>query len=558
MFELETQRAKPSPLLKFLDEEAVEAPAAVVSVAAPVSEANRGMSRTAVMAVINPKNLKPIVKDGVTYCLECKLPGVDKEFGLGICCMGCTDKKWKQYDRDHKFKTNKNVGTNGKKKITKRTREQMIDREEDYKGPCKQCGNMVTGGYLCDVCLMKKHEAKFTLKQGEVELYRGNDGPKEDNVVRQIVAIDADSIEPDNTEWIWQDKIPDGSITWILGQPNNAKSVMTIEIAACATTGKEWPDGSKNTVGAVKVLMYCGEDSLKKVVVPRLIAAGADRSKIKFLDRRSFRTMAGDNDPEKRPLNLTQDLDILMELIKENPGYKMIIVDPITSIFGDKNIGKNEEVDPVLQHLIDFCEEAKVAFVGVTHVPKRQTNMAIEKIAGGSAVAGSAKSAFMLSRDPESDNKNDHILTMVKYNYTGNSNGQKFSTKGLEVEFKGKTLKTVKIAWGEITTLDGNDIMAHQNSKKEMRDKQADACEMFLLTFLADGPQRSPDVYAAALAAGKFSDNTVRNALKRIGGGWYDRRNQREGYWMTLTPNTPFPFGETMQDERVMANVEQM
>lgn len=509
-------------LVKFLDEES--------------------MTRDQAMRVLNPQNFKPLIIDGVKHCIHCKKPGIDYQHGLGIACYQCVEQKW--WEHDHPKRTTTNSKNKGKRKP-------LRDHEEDYKGLCKNgCGSYCNGGYLCDVCLMKKHEAKFELKAGESELYRGNFGPKEENVFRQIVAIDADSLEPDNTEWIWQDKIPDGSITWILGQPNNAKSVMTCDIAASASTGRDWPDGSKNTLGAVKVLMYCGEDSLKKVVVPRLIAAGADRSKIKFLDRKSFRIMAGDNEPEKRPLNLVQDLDILMELIKANPGYKMIIVDPITSIFGDKNIAKNEEVDPVLQHLIDFCEEAKVAFVGVTHVPKRQTNMAIEKIAGGSAIAGSAKSAFMLSQDPESDYKHDHILTMVKWNYTGNSNGQKFSTKGLEVDFKGKTLKTVKIAWGEITTLDGNDIMAHQNSKKEMKDSAVERCMVFLQTFLADGSKRSTEVYDTGMAhPDKYSSDTIQKALKKMGGKHVDGRKVGRGncWWMALQgKESPAFEGETI------------
>lgn len=204
--------------------------------------------------------------------------------------------------------------------ILAKKQKQQQTCEENWGGYCKgECGKYITGEYVCHECRTKAAEVNFALKPGEVELYRGPVGKPEDKVVKQIVVKDASKIEPDDTTWVWEHRIPEGAITWCLGQPNNAKSLLTIEVAACATTGRDWPDWVKNTMPPSKVLMYCGEDSLSKIVVPRLMAAGADLAKIGFLDRKSFRTVAGDNNPEKRPLDLSQDCDTLIELIKQNP-----------------------------------------------------------------------------------------------------------------------------------------------------------------------------------------------------------------------------------------------
>jgi putative DNA primase/helicase len=428
--------------------------------------------------------------------------------------------------------------------------------EENWGGPCRGgCGKYNQGEFVCADCRKKAAEKSFALKPGEVELYRGSVGKPEDKVVKQIVVVDAASLEPDNIEWVWQDRIVDAAVNWCLGQPNNAKSVLTVEIAACASTGRDWPDKKKNTLGAMDVLMYCGEDSLTKVVIPRLIAAGADLKRIKFLDRKSFRVVAGDNEPEKRGLDLTQDLDDLLLMVKKHPKTKLLIVDPITGVFGDKDIGKNKESNPVFEKLIDFCEASGVAFVGVLHMPKLTTNSSIDKIPGGSAVRGSAKSAFMVSHDTDSDNRYDHELTMVKWNYTGVTDGLKFKTVTETLEHKGKKIETVKIVPGEATSNVADDVLAKQNAKPGERDKQKDKCEMFLMTFLADGPQRSPKVYAAALSAGRFSDDTVKRALKSIGGDHIDRRDKHEGYWMTLTPGSPFPEVRS-EEQQVIADVE--
>jgi putative DNA primase/helicase len=428
------------------------------------------------------------------------------------------------------------------------------DNEEAYSGSCKGgCGNVVQGEYVCHDCREKAKAKSFALRSGEIELWRGDVKDGDGRLTRQIVAVSADSIQPERMGWVWRDRIPDEAITWILGQPNNAKSLLTIEIAACATTGKAWPDGTENTMGAVDVLMLCFEDSLSKQVVPRLIAAGADLTRIKFLDRKSFRThLDGDPEPSKKGLDLTEHLPALLEILKANPQFKLIIVDPIRDIFGKARMTHDMEVGPVLADLIEFCEKAHVAFVGVVHVPKHQTNSAMEKIAGGSAVAASAKSAFMLSRDTESDDKHHHVMTMVKWNYTAKTGGIKYSTVTGIVEHKGVQIEIAQIVWGETTDIIADDVLKAQNAKPMERDRQKDKCEMFLMTLLKDEAKRSPEVYAEALKLG-FSDTTVKRALKNIGGYHLDRRAQHlGGYWMSLTP-APLLEAVEAEEQKTMA-----
>jgi hypothetical protein len=260
--------------------------------------------------------------------------------------------------------------------------------EENWGGLCKGgCGEYITGQFVCNKCKAKAAEKNFALNPGEHQIYRGNEGEPSLKIVKQVVVIGAADGDIEDISWLWPNKIPLGCATWCMGQPNNAKSLMTCAITACVTTGKDFPDGSANTVPASRVLMYSGEDSLSKIVRPRLLAHGADLTKVQFLDRKSFRTIAGDNEPEKRPLDLSQDCGVLLAAVKANPDIKLIIADPITGIFGQKSINKNEEANPIFEQLIDFCEASGIAFLGVLHVPKRTTNSSIEKIAGGTAVA---------------------------------------------------------------------------------------------------------------------------------------------------------------------------
>jgi hypothetical protein len=432
--------------------------------------------------------------------------------------------------------------------------------EENWGGPCRGgCGKVITGQFTCNDCKKKKAETNFTLNPGEVELWRGAVSTKDKDgeqlmMTRQVVMRKATSIKPRPQEWLWQDRIPKGAITWIVGQPGNAKSLLTIEITAAATTGKDWPDGSKNTNGTMKVLMFCGEDDLATTVIPRLMAAGANLENVGFLDNKAFRGTVGESKVPGRSIDLSQDMETLMQIIKANPDFKLLICDPITGIFGSKKITKDEEVNPILEELVDLCQQTGLTFVGISHTPKRQTNSAIEKISGGSAVAGKCRAAFMLSQDPDSDGDHDHLMTIIKGNLTGNKKGMKYTTVPAAVKDEnGKEIAIVKISWSkEECNMTADDVLVKQNSRKADDDRQIARCGAFLRTYLAKGPMRSPDVYDAAKMQ-EFGQTTVKRALKNIGGDHIDRRNQREGYWMTLTPGAPFPVDVVEREQVTMA-----
>jgi hypothetical protein len=438
-----------------------------------------------------------------------------------------------------------------KRRAAKRAPKQQPICEENWGGPCHGgCGKIVQGEFYCHGCRTKKAETNFTLKEGEVELYRGIVGKLEDKIIKQVVAVKGTSVKAEPMTWMWKERLPDGAITWIVGQPGNAKSLLTIEIAACASAGRDWPDEEKNTMGAVKVLMFCGEDDLKRTVLPRLLAAKADMSNIDFLDSKSFRGTVGDSKVPGRSIDLDQDMETLLGMIKAHPEYKLLICDPITGIFGAKSINKDQEVNPILEELNTLCQGTGLTFLGVCHVPKRSTNSSMEKIAGGSSVAGKCRAAFMLSGDPDSDDKHDHLMTSVKTNLSGEKSGLKYKTVPTVVVQDGVEIPIVKIEWGEKTDMTADDVLLAQNSKKDSRDRQQDKCDAFLAAYLAEEPKRSPDVYKAAEAQG-YGASTVKRSLENLKGRHVDGRKigKGQGWWMTL-PGVDFP---APKEEKLMA-----
>jgi hypothetical protein len=89
------------------------------------------------------------------------------------------------------------------------------------------------------------------------------------------------TVQPQRVEWLWAGRIPRGKLTIIDGDPGLGKSVLTVDLAARVSRGYPMPDGEpgedREPAG---VLILSAEDGLEDTIVPRLVAAGADLSRI--------------------------------------------------------------------------------------------------------------------------------------------------------------------------------------------------------------------------------------------------------------------------------------
>src|SRR5438045_1332400 len=94
-----------------------------------------------------------------------------------------------------------------------------------------------------------------------------------------LVSRCASEIPPEKIEWVWPGRLARGKHTCIAGEPGTGKSQLSIAIIAAVTTGGEWPcDEGRAPHGSAVVLS--AEDGASDTIVPRLLAAGADRSRV--------------------------------------------------------------------------------------------------------------------------------------------------------------------------------------------------------------------------------------------------------------------------------------
>ena len=104
---------------------------------------------------------------------------------------------------------------------------------------------------------------------------------KEDGV--QIVS--ANDIDPEHIDWMWEGWLARGKIHILAGPSTAGKTHIAIDFASKLSNGEKvnvcWPDKSPAPSG--KVFIWSDEDSIKETILPRLMAAGAARDKVKFI-----------------------------------------------------------------------------------------------------------------------------------------------------------------------------------------------------------------------------------------------------------------------------------
>jgi AAA domain len=454
--------------------------------------------------------------DGSRYCYDCALNATKrcaecKKYPAGWygnprspICKVCADKHNQELDaerdeREAKGRAEKArlESVNGQTALT-HEEAKASGQEFNNKGrTCRKCkAGMVTTvtALMCDACEVAEFQAKAVLpEERREELWRSTD---ENGVIHQIVGVTASKVKPKAQRWLWKHWIPIG-ITWFYGLPGGAKSLSTCEFAAIVSTGRSWPDGTPNAAGARKVAIYNAEDDLDRTVIPRLIAAKADMDNIILLDHSSFRTYdPTGKEGSKHSLDLTADLPKLSAFCATEKDIALVIADPITGIFGGKNVNHDKEVVKVLENLKLFCEKRNVTFIGISHTNKRTDVVALQSMLGGSSMPAKARAMYQFDRDPDSDDKHDHVMAFSKNNLSDNKRSMRLRTAGMDMTLPDDDGKMVTeaypyIVWGETTEDDADAIAAKKKEKRERKDTKLSVAKDMILALIAEKPMMS-------------------------------------------------------------------
>ena len=194
-------------------------------------------------------------------------------------------------------------------------------------------------------------------------------------------------IETKDVSWLWYPYIPQGKITILQGDPGEGKTTLMLQIAAILTKGGKLPDGQKG-VEPCNVIFQGAEDGASDTIKPRLEQAGADCSRIAFIDPEDGTALSLGDERFERAVSET--------------GAKLLIIDPLQAfLYASSDSGKKDNLRSLFGRLSKIAEENNCAVVLIGHMNKAGNGKSIYRGLGSIDVAAIARSVLMIGRDPE-------------------------------------------------------------------------------------------------------------------------------------------------------------
>jgi hypothetical protein len=220
------------------------------------------------------------------------------------------------------------------------------------------------------------------------------------------------NVQPQRVSWLWPARIPRGKLTIIDGDPGLGKSVLTLDLAARVSRGQAMPDGEQGeSREAAGVVLLTAEDGLEDTVVPRLEAAGADRSRIRALD---MVPMEGGQGKEFRLPVLPGDSHFIKAAV-EKMGAALVVIDPLTAYLGAEiNSHRDTDCRRALFPLAKLAEDTGAAVLVVRHLNKAAGGNPLYRGGGSIGIIGAARSGLLVCKDP--DNPDHRVLASSKCN----------------------------------------------------------------------------------------------------------------------------------------------
>jgi hypothetical protein len=323
---------------------------------------------------------------------------------------------------------------------------------------------------------------------------------------RDLTLTRLDTIQPEPVSWLWYPRMAAGMFGLLAGREGVGKSMLTCDLTAKITRGKL--DGCHRGRPR-KVLICATEDSFAHTVVPRMIAANADLTKVARVDVREHETIVD--------LKLPVDLPQLASLITTNE-IALVILDPLISRLDAKlDTHKDADVRRALEPFVKLAGDTGAALLGLIHLNKGSTTDANNLIMGSRAF--SAVSRYTLHATVDPDDPKRFLLGQSK-NSIGPSHGLPLLPYRIEPfqlpmsEVGSTVIETARVVFeaaDDTRTL--VDVLKSGSETKKPRDEAREWLEHYLETHL--GPQPSSVVKAEAKKAG-YSERTLKRAMKDL------------------------------------------
>jgi archaellum biogenesis ATPase FlaH len=238
------------------------------------------------------------------------------------------------------------------------------------------------------------------------------------------------TVQPVAVDYLWKPYLPLGKLCSLEGDPGTGKSTLTATLAAYVTTGRLFPGEVDTQREPRNVLFLQCEDDLADTFLPRLIAAGADVSRVYAL----------------RGVVRLDDTGIGQSMAEHQPA--LVVIDPIQGYIGAKtNINQSNEVRPIMERLRSLAETSKCTVLCVRHFGKNQEQRALHRALGSVDFTAALRSILQVEGEMSS-----YTLTHAKANGCPKGSPLAYHIVSATVPLQaGGFVETSRITWAEHT-----------------------------------------------------------------------------------------------------------
>jgi hypothetical protein len=325
--------------------------------------------------------------------------------------------------------------------------------------------------------------------------------------------------------WLVPDYLPAGKLMLLAGDGGHGKTTLTLHLAAALTTGRCCLGREYEPPPPAEVLLISCEDDFADTIVPRLLAAGADLSRVRRVD--GVRTAEG----RPIPFNLAH-YERLAEELADRPGVRLVVIDPAGAYVGRTGVDdhKDSELRGLLDPLNELAARTGVTILLVKHLNKGVGVKAVYKVGGSAGYVNAVRASFVLVPHPAEPKKK--LLIPLKFNIGEKPEGLALWMDPLPAEESLDILapftelsdddrlrlagQLFRPRWDGLAGMDADEAFAGGEQHEATRIKE---CADWLRDFLGDRAWPDREVEAAGEDKG-FSEATLKRAkthLRKLG-----------------------------------------
>lgn len=318
----------------------------------------------------------------------------------------------------------------------------------------------------------------------------------------------ASDVEPAKVRWLWPNWLPYGKLIAFDGAPGIGKSTIAIDLIARATRGGPMP-GESQAFAPICVMIAGVEDGWADTVRPRLDAAGADLTKVFFVDAAT---------PGAKAVTVPDDVIELTKAAKDR-GAHWLHIDAIMGMLSEGvNAYSDHDVRRALGPVKDMAEQQDLLVTFICH-PRKAGGSGMNAGGGSVAFGALARMQLFAGFDPNDDNEDlnsrRRVLAVAKNNL-----GRTPSARGFGIVDSPNG--TGRVSWGEISPLSADALAAAPPMQVAPRSKRNEPrgptpAEAFLENLLGTGARMRRAEIQAAARAENLAWRTIERAAVNLG-----------------------------------------